>query len=399
MPSFDSRHDPALQCPACRSSGLTHFYQADRVPTSSNLLMQTRDEAIGWPRGDVRLAACPACRFITNTAFDPATQQLTARYEATQACSPTFGRFARQLAQAWIDRYSLAGKRLLEIGCGQGEFITMMCDMAGATGWGIDPIADPARSTGRARLLPEALDARHASLRPDFIFCRHTLEHIADVLRFCEVIHEVSRGVSDSVVAVEVPDTARVLREGAFWDIYYEHCSYFDSASLSSLIRRAGFDVIESRLEYAGQYLIIESRPAAGTGREEFSPPTGDAAPAEASPTDLPQAMRHLAATVEAWQSYFAARRARRVVLWGSGSKAVGFLTTLGIADQVLAVVDINPAKQGTFLPGSGHEIIPAERLRQLRPDAVIVMNPVYEREIRRSLDELGLAPEVVCLR
>ncbi len=88
----------------------------------------------------------------------------------------------------------------------------------------------------------------------------------------------------------------------------------------------------------------------------------------------------------------------RRVVLWGGGSKAVSFLTTLGLADEVQAAVDINPYKQGKFTPGSGHPVIAPAELRALEPDLVVVMNPIYTGEVRNLLAGLGLYPEVLSL-
>jgi hypothetical protein len=76
----------------------------------------------------------------------------------------------------------------------------------------------------------------------------------------------------------------------------------------------------------------------------------------------------------------------------------VGFIATIGLRDEVSHVVDVNPAKHGMYMIGSGHEIVAPARLPEIRPDHVIVMNPVYVDEIRASLRELGLAPSVSAL-
>jgi ABC-type hemin transport system substrate-binding protein len=100
-----------------------------------------------------------------------------------------------------------------------------------------------------------------------------------------------------------------------------------------------------------------------------------------------------LRGAVDAWR-----RQGRRVVVWGSGSKATGYLTTLGLRDEIAAVVDINPHKWGKFVAGTGHEIVGPRHLAALRPDVVVVMNPVYVEEIGADLRGLGLAPEVTAL-
>ena len=91
-------------------------------------------------------------------------------------------------------------------------------------------------------------------------------------------------------------------------------------------------------------------------------------------------------------------RLGKSVALWGSGSKAVSYLTTLGVTDEVQAVVDINPHKHGKFLAGTGHEIVSPSALRKLRPECVLVMNGIYTNEIRADLSRLGLHPELSAL-
>ena len=88
--------------------------------------------------------------------------------------------------------------------------------------------------------------------------------------------------------------------------------------------------------------------------------------------------------------------RGGRTVIWGSGSKGVAFLAALGDdAAGVSAAVDINPFKHGRFMAGTGHRIIAPKELVDLRPELVIAMNSAYLGEIRRDLDDLGLAPDL----
>jgi hypothetical protein len=85
-------------------------------------------------------------------------------------------------------------------------------------------------------------------------------------------------------------------------------------------------------------------------------------------------------------------------VIWGAGSKGVAFLSMLEQADDVTCAVDVNPAKHGRFLPGTGHQVVAPDRLRDLRPDLVVAMNPSYAAEIRESLEGLGVHASVLAL-
>jgi hypothetical protein len=87
-------------------------------------------------------------------------------------------------------------------------------------------------------------------------------------------------------------------------------------------------------------------------------------------------------------------RAGQRTVLWGGGSKGVAFLTTLGIRDGVAYAVDINPRRHGTFIAGTGQEIVGPEFLSEYRPDAVLVMSPIYLPEIAAELERLHVRPQ-----
>jgi SAM-dependent methyltransferase len=179
--------NPNLQsttCPACGGVRLTPFYEMSGAPAHSVLLMPTREAALAYPRGDIHLALCEDCGFITNTAFDPSLHEYSERYEETQGFSPTFGAFHRALAQRLIDRYDLRHKTILEIGCGKGEFLTMLCQMGDNRGVGFDPAYIPERNAAaddRITFIRDFYSEQYADYQADFVVCKMTLEHIPDV--------------------------------------------------------------------------------------------------------------------------------------------------------------------------------------------------------------------------
>ena len=91
------------------------------------------------------------------------------------------------------------------------------------------------------------------------------------------------------------------------------------------------------------------------------------------------------------------AKIAQKAVVWGAGSKGVTFLNIF--QDRGIEyIVDLNPRKQGMYLPGSGQKIVSPEFLKDYQPDVVIVMNPIYEDEIRNSIASLGVSAEIICV-
>ena len=389
-------------CPSCGHVGMSIFYEVANVPVNSVLLVGTRAEAVGFQRGDIALGVCPACGFIANTAFNEALTQYTAAYEATQGYSPTFDKFHRALAQELIDRYDLYGKDLIEIGCDKGDFITMLAEMGDNRGVGFDPAYVPGRhpspAADRLTFIADFYGEKYTDHHADFICCKMTLEHIPAVAEFMTTVRRSIGDRGDTVVFFQIPNAQYVLCDVAFWDVYYEHCSYFTKGSLARLFRRAGFEVRDLWTAYDNQYLMIEARPAGG--EPAAAPLPGEESPAETQAMVASFVERYEARRAE-WRALLAQWRAagKRVVLWGGGSKGVAFLTTLGeAATDIAYAVDINPIKTGTFMAGTGQEIVAPAFLRDYRPDVVVIMNPVYRDEITADLSALGLAPEILTL-
>ncbi|HVB34910.1 MAG TPA: class I SAM-dependent methyltransferase [Patescibacteria group bacterium] len=389
------RLDAAGQCPNCGSSRFSIFHEVRNVPVHSCLLLDTAREALAFPRGEIRLGLCESCDFIFNAAFDPNMRRYAEGYEEQQSFSPRFNRFATELASDLIDRYELRHKKILEIGCGKGDFLALLCELGGNEGIGVDPACDPRRVAGLAKgslaFLRQYYSEECSSTEADLLCCRHTLEHIPDTLDFLRMVR---RGIGDrpaTLLFFEVPDAGRVLREVAFWDIYYEHCSYFTLRSLAKLFESCDFSVLRARKGFDDQYLLLDARPSHG------SRPAPDGDP-EDTATDVARFVKGYAEQMSAWRRFLqqAGAAGKRVAIWGSGSKCVSFLTTLEIQDELDVVVDINPYRHGKFLAGCGKQIRPPEFLRSYRPDIVILMNPIYREEIGQHLAHLGLASEIV---
>ena len=386
--------DSVHACPACGSGSLSVFHEQRAIPVHSCRLVDTREEALAFPRGDLRLAFCADCGFIANTAYEPERQDYGVAYEETQGFSPLFRDFARRLALRWIERYNLRDKDVLEIGCGKGEFLTLMCELGQNRGIGIDPAFVEERleseAAGRMRFFAELYSEEHADLPADAVVCRHTLEHIDRVAEFMALIRGTIGDRLDTVVLFDLPDVVRVLREPAFWDVYYEHCSYFSPGSLARLFRRTGFDVLALDRDYDDQYIVLEARP---NGAGAHAPLLLEETPEELG-RDVREFAQAFARSTAEWRSLLGGARGdgRRVAIWGAGSKGVAFLTTLAGGDEVAYAVDINPYKQGKFLAGTGHEVLAPDALPASPPDLVVAMNDVYVGEIRARLDALGLA-------
>jgi SAM-dependent methyltransferase len=385
-------------CPGC-GHRMEVFFELPAVPVNSCLLVDTKEEALRFPRGDIALGFCAGCGFVSNQAFRPELTTYSGRYEETQAYSETFNKFHKALVVDLIDRLQLHGKRVVEIGCGKGEFLAMLCKLGNNHGLGFDPGFDDTRGTFEpdvdAKVIKGFFGPQHGHADSDFVCCKMTLEHITDTAKFVDAARGVLRPSPDSKVFFQVPEALRILRDCAFEDIYYEHCSYFTAGSLARLFRSQGFNVTRLDVAYGEQYLTIEGAWANG----QFAPPL---------PVEEPAAQ--LAGYVADFNSRFAAKTAELrslvetraaqgpVVLWGSGSKAVSFLRAVQVPGAIEYIVDINPRRHGHFMPGTGQVIVGPSDLKRIAPRTVIAMNAVYRDEIARDLERNGVTTELLAL-
>jgi hypothetical protein len=226
------------------------------------------------------------------------------------------------------------------------------------------------------------------------VLCRHTLEHIHDTRRFLEIIRKGIGDRLDTIVSFEVPDVSIVLKDLVFWDVYYEHCSYFSPGSLARLFRSCRFEVIDLYREFDDQYLLLEARPVGAVSTKPHA--------LEESVGETARRVEHFRTGVEKKRAGWSRRvrelheAGKKPVIWGSGSKCVAFLTTLGLDREIGCVVDINPRRQGKYIAGVVKRIMAPDYLREYRPDTIIVMNPVYRNEVAEMVRGMGLSAEIL---
>lgn len=387
----DGRAKAQPVCPACGGPGQALGFSLHRIPVHSVRIHRSQDEARSVGCGELDLHGCASCRFIWNATFDPDLVDYSAGYEATQSYSGTYRAFMEAQAAQFIDAFALRGRTIIEIGCGHGEFLAAICETGGNTGIGYDPAFQPERAPaiarGRYTVRAEKFGRATAVPDADVICCRNTLEHLAHVQDFIRDLRDALGSSRRPRVVFQVPAWERIEGAGAFWDVYYEHCSYFSADSLGSLFAGNGFSVTRVSRVFADQYLLIEARP---NGAQEMR--WGGGAPQREVAERLRESQARWAARVAEWR-----QAGRRIVLWGAGSKAVAFLSAVG-AEGVAGAVDINPNKRHTYLPLSALPVVSPDDLKTLRPDDIVVMNAAYQREIADQLSAMGVTARLTCL-
>jgi hypothetical protein len=284
------------------------------------------------------------------------------------------------------------GRRIVEVGCGKGAFLhKVVAADEGNRGWGFDPsyVGPDTQLDGRLVFERRFYGADSARLRAEVVVCRHVIEHVVNPVGLLRAVREAVATSPTATVFFETPCAEWILRNRVVWDFFYEHCSLFTRQSLTRAFAEASFRVTSVEHVFGGQYLWLEAKPVAER-------PVG-----LDDPGDVPALARDFAQSEAELKNRLAAALERLrsrggVALWGAGAKGA---TLAHLLDpdrrRIRCLVDINPRKQGRFVPGSGHPIIAPHALGQYGVSSVLVMNPLYRTEVSEQLAATGQRAEI----
>jgi SAM-dependent methyltransferase len=392
-------------CLACGSSDVRLLVDLPAVPVQSTALFASADTARAAPSGRLRLVGCHHCSAASNAVFRADLVPYDSSYENSQLFSPRFRAFAEDLSDDLVARHALGGGHVVEVGCGKGEFLALICTRGSMRGTGFDPTydgeVDALGTPGSVRIKRTWFDERAADDPADVVCCRHVLEHIPEPVGFLGSIRRAMR--PDTVLYLEVPNARFTFTESGLWDLIYQHCIYFTAEALEAAVHAAGFAVERQQVVFDEQFLALE---ATATDRPHEPRTTARVATAASVVDGFWAETVRFASLVDAWHERLTSwhEAGRRVALWGAGAKGVTFLNltadteSAGDTGPIEVVVDVNERKQGHYLAGTGHRVDPPARLKAIQPDVVLIANRAYEAEIATALSELGLDASIESL-
>ncbi|NET54164.1 MAG: methyltransferase domain-containing protein [Merismopedia sp. SIO2A8] len=265
-----------------------------------------------------------------------------------------------------------------------------------SVGAAVDCAGEHSPMAQQVKFIQDFYSERYQDYQADLICCRHTLEHISNPADLLKPLRLAIGNRLQTMVFFEVPNALHTFRNLAVWDIIYEHCCYFAPTSLAQAFSRCGFQICEQSEAFEGQFLCLEALPATN----DFTSNDERKHEVEELSKDITTFKAKFDTLVETWEQKLLqmAQAGKKVVAWGAGSKGVTFLNILNNQDSIEYIVDLNPRKQGMYVAGTGQKIVPPEFLGEYKPDVVIIMNPIYEGEIRELVKGLGLTAEFMCV-
>ena len=328
------------------------------------------------------------CDFIFNASFEESLVKYGDNYESTQSFSPNFNHFQKTFLEEIVREHRIYRQNILEIGCGQGEALKYICSISNSNGVGYDPAYRGPKhiNMGNYKLTFEKdFLTSHHSVIADWVLCLMTLEHISNVKGWLETVLLESH---ETLYYFHVPNMDQIISGGNFWDIYYEHCSYFTQDYLSNLSKILNLQTLYCKSVYGGQYLAWSFR----KGRKNHGIPANRLSGSPETIVDFQNQMSLWGRKIKRFVD-----SGKKIALWGGGSKAVAFINSLELENEIAFVVDVNPNKNQTFLPASGHIVRTPEYLKQEQVDVILLMNPIYSSEVSTFIKaELNYSIELI---
>ncbi len=366
----------------CRICGNRFFndplLRYHHMPKAAQFLPDAKD--LGSDKGvDLEVCQCSGCGLV-QLSNDPVPYFKEVIRAA--AFSPEMRIFRIEQFKNFVGRFSLEGKKILEIGCGKGEYLSLMRE-SGTDAYGVEYGEESVMDCVGAglKVTRKFVDANSSALPDapfDAFFVLNFLEHIPDLN---STLRGIYQNLSDQAVGlVEVPNFDMILKRKMFSEFIGDHLYYFTRETLTSTLSRNGFEVMECRPAWHDYILsaVIRKR----------------------TPLDLYEFTQIQLKLSRELRKFIDKYGEKKVAVWGAGHQALTILSLADLGGKIKYVIDSAPFKQGKFTPATHIPIVPPETLKTEPVQAVIVMAASYSDEVAKIIREkLGDVIQIAILR
>ena len=282
-----------------------------------------------------------------------------------------------------IGSYHLEGKKFIEVGCGQGEFLKVLSEFpVEVHGIEHDPhLVELARAQGLdvTEGFTETEDTRFAGGLYDVFLSFNFLEHQPDPSTMLQAIY---RNLEDDAMGlITVPSFEYIMDHNSYYELIRDHLAYYTFETLTTLLERNGFQVEECEVINRDTLsVIVKKRPQMDT-------------------ENLLECYVNLKREMESYMKYLDAWD-KKVAIWGASHQGFTLAATTKLGEKAGYIIDSAPFKQGKFAPASHLPIVGPDHFHDHPVDAIIITAPGYTDEIAASIrQKFGTSVEVRAMR
>lgn len=377
-------------CPLCGEKKHFDIFSNSSMAVYNMERHLSRDSALTAKTKPVKFCICENCGFVFDKAYSAESMYRdNVDYEASRSFSPYFNNYLKHTTQQVIENFHFNGGVVVEIGCGDGNFLKMLQKKVKFSGYGYDLTLNIEKiKDDKDLVFKKELYSNKLGLKPKLIVFRHIMEHINQPIPFLKEILPEEEGTQ---VFIEVPCWEWILKNNQFFAFNYEHCSYYTKGTLTKLLNMLGYKIIEIKYEFDKEYLHCFA--------EKISEkPAQIKYPKEDIYAETIQFRDRIVSIIKNVRDILLKYK-KDGILWGAAGKGITMLNILKIDYNILEyVVDSNPSHDGTYIPMTGQAVVIPTALKDLSPKVVFLTNSLYEKEIRNTLDILNVHPLIIKL-
>jgi|TARA_Y100000310_G_scaffold195674_1_gene195675 SAM-dependent methyltransferase len=362
------------RCRVC-SGELRNVLFYENMPKAAQHL-PTKEELPSERGSDLQVCECVGCGLVQ---LDNEPVPYYKEVIRSAAFSEEMKEFRVEQFKNFIEKNNLANKKIIEIGCGYGEYLSLM-SAAGANCSGIEYSAESVRQCKEEGLdvnfdyLEESTKLKGAPF--DGFFILNFLEHFPHPR---ESLIALSDNLNDGAIGlVEVPNFDMVLKGKLFSEFIGDHLLYFTKDTLKNMLSLCGFEVLSCN-EIWYDYII-------------------SAVVRKRAPLNIIDFYDHQENIKKQLVDY-TAKFNGNVAIYGAGHQSFAIISLTKIADSVKYVVDDALFKQDKYTPATHVPIVSADRLQTDPVEGIIIMAGGYSDEVARKLERLDLPMSVSIMR
>lgn len=324
--------------------------------------MPTESELSGDQGIDLKVVQCKKCGLVqlSNEAVPYYREVIRAvSFSEEMKC------FRRKQFAEFFDTYCLRGKKLLEVGCGDGTYLSLLNELD-AQVFGTEYNEELAarcvqKKLKVMRVFPGDKGRQIGSGSFDAFFIFNFFEHLPNPTEMLDIIHE---NLSDGAVGiVEVPNFDMMVQQQLFSEFVVDHLMYFTKDTLRFALERSGFEVLQFN-ELWDEYII------SATVRKRKK-------------LEIEDSLKDLKLEI---LDFIKAHLDNNVAIWGAGHQALFIMAYCQLQEYIRFVIDSADFKQGKFTQVTHIPIIAPSEIEERKIRSILVMGAGYTDEIVKIL-------------
>ena len=390
-----------LSCRFCHRE-LTHtFVDLGRTPLANSYLREERDIARekSYP---LHARVCDGCFLVQVEDVVPATE-IFSDYAYFSSYSSSWVEHARRYAEKMITALDLGPASLVaEIASNDGYLLRHFVEK-GIPVLGIEPAANVAKVAEDAGVRTDvaffgvetAKRLAASGPRADLMAANNVMAHVPDINDFIGGVPILLN--EEGVFTIEFPHLLNLIEKVQFDTIYHEHYSYLSLLTVEKILAAHGLRVFDvEELATHGGSLRVHACHQASKKHLETDRLTALRTKEAASGMGTLAAYEGFTPKVEHMRDQLLAflkdakAAGKKVAAYGAAAKGNTLLNFCHIGPELIEyVVDRNPEKQGTFLPGSHIPVFDPAKIRAEKPDYVLILPWNLADEISRDMADI----------